>query len=544
MSTQSAPGMFPTPYPGNDLSRPQGSNAPAPTGQGLSSLLGPTGNSPSAQGNGKNDPGQRDWRSSWGKPPAGPTPAPGQSVVEPTPPGKGPLFTGMQKDKSGPPPGLFSTMPPTSMVQNSKQPDPLLTPERYGTPKVDRTLGDRPVMEGPRYRDVPPAAGPSQPTPTQAPVGIQSVISANNGVDMPLRFVPVPIVTVPQPMRPPGPPKPEVPQAPSPAGWTNAFAPVRQPANAPPTPAAAPAASQSAPPTAYMPGSYGMPMDPRTQMPNPPMPNLQMPGMQMPGTQMANMQAARSPYGPAPYGPNPYANPAMVANVGPRPPQMGGAVGSGQWPWDNDAAPPLSAYKSQRPVARINYPQTYAGPMAPNPAGNLNAQGMMPPMNPGAMHPYAQAGHAQMPVPAPMMPPLATLPPRPELGAMSLPPGMGIDPASVHQWLGVLLESPYPAQREWAAMNLSAVDLQASPDVLQALLTVARKDPAATVRASCVTCLARQNLTSQPVLTTLHSLVSDPDPRVRTEAEQSLIRLTGSHSTPTARPIQPVDARQ
>lgn len=470
----------------------------------------------------------------WGKSSTGPTPAPGQSVVEPTPSGKGPMFTGMHKDKAGPPPGLFSTMPPASMAQNSKQPDPLLSPERYGTPKVDnKSLGDRRIMDAARYRDVPPATAGSQAAPAQAPVGVQSVISASNGLDMPLRFVPVPMVTVPQPMRPPGPPKPEVPQPPSPAAWTNAFAPVKQPSNQP-----APAMGQPSMPPAnapmanmgpYVPGSQPW-FDPRLMM--------QMPGMQMP-----NMQMARSPYGP-----NPYGNPAMMAGAGPRPPMMGGAVGSGQWPWDHDAAPPLSAYKSQRPIAHIAYPQTYAGPMAPNPAANVNAQGMMPPVNANAMNPYVLAGYPQMPMPAPMYPPMyppmAPLPPPSGLAAAGAPSGMTIDPASVQQWLGVLYASPYPAQREWAAMNLAAVDIQSSPDVLQALLTAAKKDPAATVRAGCVQCLARQNLTSQPVLTTLHALASDPDPRVRTEAEQSLIRLTGSHSTPTPRPIQPVNARQ
>lgn len=185
--------------------------------------------------------------------------------------------------------------------------------------------------------------------------------------------------------------------------------------------------------------------------------------------------------------------------------------------------------------------------MAPNPVGNVNAARYVPPMQPYYAAPanYPLPAPMPAPMPMPMYPPAypPAYPPRPELAAAAALPDFGRDPGCVPQMLGVLQESPYPAQREWAAMNLAAIDLQACPDVLQALLTAARKDPAATVRAGCVQCVARQNLTSQPVLTTLHALTTDPDPRVRTDAEQALIHLTGSHSS-VPRPVQPVSGRQ
>ena len=55
-----------------------------------------------------------------------------------------------------------------------------------------------------------------------------------------------------------------------------------------------------------------------------------------------------------------------------------------------------------------------------------------------------------------------------------------------------------------------------------ALLTAAREDPAATVRASCVRCLAKMKANCPPALATLQSLKSDSDPRVQREVEQAL----------------------
>lgn len=505
------PGSFPSSMgnqpvaPGNPMNQGNQSGFPGMPTEGAGTSQQRPGGTPMFPGQGaaKNEP--RDWRTMWGKTPTGQSQTPGQSLVEPIPSGKGPAFQATKDSPSGTrTPTASPLMPPASKAQNSTQPDPLLSPERYGSPRVEnKSRGDMqppPVPNG---------------NASAMPLGMQSVISAHNGMDMPLRYVPVPTVTIPQPLRPPGPPRPEIPKAPAPADWVNAFSPGKNEtngANAPPNgqPPVGPMAGMG---PGYMPGYYGPMVDPR------------MAGMPMPGM---------------PYAPGPGMYPGMMPPPGMRgpsraSPQMEAALAMFA---PKDAPLPLSAYKSPRPIADIAYPKTYPGPMAPNPvAGNVNPQAFMPPLQP-----YYAAGPAYPPAPyyPPGYPSAPGYPPgNPPMPVPMPPPEMGNAPG---QLLGVLFQSPYPAQREWAALNLAALDLRAEPEVLQALLTAAQKDPAASVRAGCVQCMVRQNLTAQPVLQTLHTLKSDPDPRVRTDAEHALIRLTGSYGTPQA--IQPANARQ
>lgn len=315
-------GSFPPPYKGSGAASSQGNSAPG-IGPGAAGSSAPNGNRPAAQPQGpaKEDSSKRDWRSMWGKAPTGLNQPPGQSTVEPTPSGRGPIFPGMNRDnKTGTLIAPFSPLPPTSVAQNSKQSDPLLNPERSSSAKVEnKALGDRRVMAAAGYRQSPPPIAPpaaaAAPSAAQiAPVGAQSVVAANNGLDMPLRFVPVPMVTLPQPMRPPAPPRPDVPQPPAPSDWVNAFSSAKPPANGSPTGPVNPA--PAGPPLAnmggYMPGPYGPygpNFDPRMA-----------PGMPM----------TQPPYGPNPYA-NAYGNPAgMIASGGSRPPIPGGHAGSGQ----------------------------------------------------------------------------------------------------------------------------------------------------------------------------------------------------------------------
>jgi hypothetical protein len=92
----------------------------------------------------------------------------------------------------------------------------------------------------------------------------------------------------------------------------------------------------------------------------------------------------------------------------------------------------------------------------------------------------------------------------------------------VAQMLGVLKDSVYPSQREYAAECLSNVDWRTNPQVADSLLTAARQDPAASVRAGCVRCLAKMNLDSTAMMNTLQALKMDTDPRVRQEVEAAL----------------------
>jgi hypothetical protein len=98
----------------------------------------------------------------------------------------------------------------------------------------------------------------------------------------------------------------------------------------------------------------------------------------------------------------------------------------------------------------------------------------------------------------------------------------------VAQLLKVLQESPYPAQREWAASTLATYDHRAYPDVVPVLLAIAKADPAATVRASCVYSLGRMKVASEAVTSTLYTLRNDGDARVRQEVEQALVRLSSN----------------
>jgi hypothetical protein len=113
--------------------------------------------------------------------------------------------------------------------------------------------------------------------------------------------------------------------------------------------------------------------------------------------------------------------------------------------------------------------------------------------------------------------------------------------------LTVLKMSSYPSQREWAANNLGTFDWHRHPVIVEALVTAAREDPAATVRAGCAYTLGRMHVTSEPVRATLRHLKEDRDPRVRADAEKALARLTGDPApVPAAdlNPVQPVRATQ
>jgi hypothetical protein len=191
-------------------------------------------------------------------------------------------------------------------------------------------------------------------------------------------------------------------------------------------------------------------------------------------------------------------------------------------------APPMATpLGMQRPIAQVNYPSNYQGPMPPNPMIGSN----MPPM------PYQQ----------PMQPPMPYQQPMLQYGNPAMDrPGMapaGQGAGSISHMLGTLRDSISPAERELAALNLCHQDWRSHPEIVQVLLSSARQDPAATVRAGCIHSLAMQNLHTEPVLTTLNALKGDPDPRVRQEAEQALIRLSGGQTSVTTPALQPINYR-
>ena len=94
--------------------------------------------------------------------------------------------------------------------------------------------------------------------------------------------------------------------------------------------------------------------------------------------------------------------------------------------------------------------------------------------------------------------------------------------------IGLMQVTPVVA-REWAAESMATVDWRTYPQVVQALTTAAKEDPAATVRAGCVRGLAKMKANTAPVVTVVRDLRKDTDPRVRQEAEQALsILATGA----------------
>jgi hypothetical protein len=93
------------------------------------------------------------------------------------------------------------------------------------------------------------------------------------------------------------------------------------------------------------------------------------------------------------------------------------------------------------------------------------------------------------------------------------------------QMIGVLKDSLYPSQREYAAECLSGFDWHTHPQVVDSLLTAAKQDPAASVRAGCVRCLAKMHVDNLAMMNTLQALKMDTDPRVRAEAESALAQM-------------------
>jgi len=413
---------------------------------------------------------KRDWHDMWGDSPfANKTKQPGQTLVDPTPTGKGPA---LPKQEIGMAVGFTSNRPPASVTESSKQPDPLLNPERYQPPAVEKKM-ERAGVYVPR-----PAQNGMAPGGPPLPLGSVSVLAAQNGLVKQVQFVPVPVTTVPQPWRPPLPPAPEMPQAPLPNAYVNAFT----------------------SPKPQMP----------EQQPQPPGGAFTMPPNG--GPAYGPMPAGAMPYGPMPYGP---ANdPRMMMAYGPMVPQ--GMYGPNPY-MNQQYLPPsltnsLPAYayqqmaqgmQPQRPVAQVNYPGSYSGPMPPNP---FAGQQMMP---------YGQP----MPVyanPAMDRPGLAA--PRPPSNVVAA----GFNSSRV---VSTLRESLYPAERESAVIALGYQDLRAQPDAVQTLLVAARHDPAGTVRAACVRCLARQQLYNEQIVNTFNELKNDQDPRVRLEVEQALAQI-------------------
>jgi hypothetical protein len=440
--------------------------------------------------------------------------------------------------------------PPVSATVTQPRSDPLTDPGSFASRKVENKLPslktDSSQAYGKPFTPPPPATPPVtqtaavQPAPAPAqprtssaalplaemPPGAQSVLAASNGIETPVRFVPVPIVTQPERRPPPVPPVPQIPQAPQPnVKFVNAFSP-------PEPPGGLPNGGQGMMP---MNAQGMMPMNPQGMMP----PMMMGPGGMVPGYAPMSPYAAMAPGYPPMVGQTAmapgYPQAMYAARYSTPYPMMAGQrpMGYGYPPMQPMMAP-QSPYAPMGPQmapgylpARGNVPYVYQGPLPPNPFGQ--------PMRPAGYAPVAPAGNWQTPGFNAAM------------DRNNPAPGMSVVQSAasdaIAEMMNVLKTSSYPSQREWAASNLASFDCHSHPQVVQALLTAAKADPAATVRAGCVYSLSRMGVTSEPVRTLLQQLKSDTDPRVRHEADLALVRLAPAQQPGTERnAVQPASA--
>jgi hypothetical protein len=206
------------------------------------------------------------------------------------------------------------------------------------------------------------------------------------------------------------------------------------------------------------------------------------------------------------------------------------------------ANPPLSVYPPMRTGALTTSPPPAppkdaapiiitAPPVRPTQAPPLPP---LPPLPPSTYQPVVPAGavvdttrgvivpaRAQTqtavvnptPAPAPVF--------RPAVPAATARPEAGADEQAA-RLLAVLRDAPDAEARDWAAGRLQHVNWRSHPEVVQALVSAALKDPTPAVRTSCIRSLNQMDAQATNVLTALDTLLADRDPAVKQAAEEAL----------------------
>jgi hypothetical protein len=128
-------------------------------------------------------------------------------------------------------------------------------------------------------------------------------------------------------------------------------------------------------------------------------------------------------------------------------------------------------------------------------------------------------------------------PPRPVVSTKSSSEGSNV------QLMAMLRDSLFPSQREAAAEALATRDWRADPRIIDTLVKSARNDEAPMVRAECVRSLSRFGVASTPIMDVCQALKSDPDPKVRQEADQTL-KLLATYGRATDPMVRPATATQ
>jgi hypothetical protein len=422
-----------------------------------------------------------DWRQEWGKMDTAKAPPKIEPVRADVPRPPAPLPTQVVQAEA---PKPLMPSKPVLPSADLKRPDPLKDAE----PVARRPLEDRvaPKVDAPRPPS--PYASASNPPPvvdaSRAPSGTQSVLQSGSP-----QYVPVPIVTIPDYQRSPRPPDAQVPQAPQLNLSVNGNAFVNPPPEQPVNTTGEAVNAFTPVPEVPPPGSYPV--------------NAFREGYSVPtyqGPPPGMYAAMNRPGYPAMQG-----QPML-------PPSYPGAMARPMMP-----ATPYGPYPSANPAMYQGQPY---GPMGPGyqPAGYpMPAQPGMPPMG----QPIARMGYQ-----------VATAAPSAEAQWQS---ASGAGP---QQLVAMLRDSFLPSQREYAALRLAALDARTNPDAVQALVTAAREDPAATVRAGCVNALAQMKAATAPVVAAVEALKADGDPRVQFAAEQALATLAPERMTPKDLPVQ------
>lgn len=502
-----------------------------------------------------------DWRKSWGIPDDHQTKVPGTANYnanvparptlplanynstypsKPATPAAPSKEVAVKKDQPPAPKKIEATVKPEATAQTKpaaadlpksevKKPDPLRSPEQFTRRPLDNYS--------------PPAKSadekPKPPAPEVTPAALASKTPAPAAPPPPIQQVSVPATLPPAaPVKPATPPAPvtetvAVPASnnkPLPAGAQSVLAAGYQPGQVVYIPV----------PTVTLPSGY-RPQPPETKIPQAPQPNVppQVQQQQPPPNMPRSMQAAV------------VSDDSLVNAFSPNEQEVAAAtrkMNPGQTAYVNNAfatqaAPQQTAQYNGMPMGQGMYPNGYQpgyqAPMYPN----MYAQGRQFPMNYG-MPPASYAAASQVPYPpnpynvaAPGLATVSNYAPantgvmpasynQPAMAYPPMPPASTL-PSSAREpnlqaTYMLLRDAVYPSQREWAADSLTAVDWRSNPQVVQALLSSAREDSAATVRAGCVRCLVKMNVNTPPVLAALQGLKNDADPRVRQEVEQAL----------------------
>jgi hypothetical protein len=167
------------------------------------------------------------------------------------------------------------------------------------------------------------------------------------------------------------------------------------------------------------------------------------------------------------------------------------------------------------------------------------------PMRPGTPVPWGAmpAGKASGPTMGsdPMMA-LAPGKPSPAVMPAAQTPGAP-QGATLVKVLKQLQDSLYPSERELAADQLTACDWHKNPQVVQALVTAARADPAPMVRAGCIRALVQMQVNTIPAVTAVQALKDDADSRVRQEAEQALTAMMAAPAPQADSSVRPASVR-